>query len=356
MSKAFTLQKIDYPLADILTGSLFIASVQKSNGEIPWSRGGKTDPWDHIESAMGLTVGGLYEEAKRAYLWSSLTQLPDGSWWSCYEGGKPRSDAYKDSNMTAYIAVGVLHYFLATGDFEFLRALWPAVVKAVDYVTTLQGTGGEVFWARRADGSIDHKALLTGSSSIYMSLTCALKTASILGEKRPSWEVARMKLGKAIRYRPQLFDRTKSRYSMDWYYPVLCGVFTGKEARRRIQESWNAFAIPGWGVRCVLDRPWLTMAETSELVIALAAMGEFRSAEMAFAWIQDKKYDDGAFWTGLTFPDGQIYTREKTTWTAAAVLLAADLLFGISSASRLFSHAFWKPFPFSSRHHQPLLP
>jgi hypothetical protein len=30
----------------------FIASIQKENGEIPWSVGGKTDPWDHVESAM----------------------------------------------------------------------------------------------------------------------------------------------------------------------------------------------------------------------------------------------------------------------------------------------------------------
>jgi hypothetical protein len=27
----------------------FIAAVQKDSGEIPWSQGGKTDPWDHIE-------------------------------------------------------------------------------------------------------------------------------------------------------------------------------------------------------------------------------------------------------------------------------------------------------------------
>ena len=30
----------------------FIISLQKENGEIPWSVGGKTDPWDHVERAM----------------------------------------------------------------------------------------------------------------------------------------------------------------------------------------------------------------------------------------------------------------------------------------------------------------
>ena len=63
----------------------------------------------------------------------------------------------------------------------------------------------------------------------------------------------------------------KSRFSMDWYYPVLCGAVTGGEARRRIDKFWDKFVVPDWGVRCVSDRPWVTMAETSELVLTLAA-------------------------------------------------------------------------------------
>jgi len=54
----------------------FIASIQKENGEIPWSAGGKTDPWDHVESAMGLSVGGFYIEARNAFDWLANTQLP----------------------------------------------------------------------------------------------------------------------------------------------------------------------------------------------------------------------------------------------------------------------------------------
>ena len=36
----------------------YIARTQTSDGAIPWFDGGAMDPWDHIESAMGLTVGG----------------------------------------------------------------------------------------------------------------------------------------------------------------------------------------------------------------------------------------------------------------------------------------------------------
>jgi hypothetical protein len=58
---------------DLLTELL--AGLQKDHGEIPWSEGGKTDPWDHIESAMGLCIGGYINEARRAYEWLADIQL-----------------------------------------------------------------------------------------------------------------------------------------------------------------------------------------------------------------------------------------------------------------------------------------
>ena len=63
-------------------------------------------------------------------------------------------------------------------------------------------------------------------------------------------------------------------------------------------------------------------------------------AERVFSWLPDKRYEDGAFWTGITIPDQVIFTDEKTTWTNAAVLLAADILYDLTPASRSFSHRF----------------
>ncbi|MCJ7664557.1 MAG: phenyltransferase domain-containing protein [Desulfobacterales bacterium] len=340
MPKTLASLKTQYAPLDLAATAEFILQVQKRDGEIPWSDGGKTDPWDHVESAMGLIVGGHSEAARQAYQWSARTQLDDGSWWSCSRNGKPENGAYKDSNMTAYIAVGVLHYYLATGDDAFLRFMWPTVRKAIDYVLDLQAKDGEILWARRTDNSIDTRALLTGSSSIHMSLSCALSMARLVGEQKPRWEAARIKLRDAIRHKPHLFDESKSCFSMDWYYPILGGAMIEYQAQRRIEKAWDAFVVPDWGVRCVSDQPWATMAETAELTITLAAIGEFKTAELVFGWLIDKRYDDGAFWTGVTFPDGTIYTTEKTTWTAAAVLLAADILYDLSPASRLFSHSF----------------
>ena len=319
----------------------FIAGLQKESGEIPWSEGGKTDPWDHVESAMGLGVAGYLDEARRAYEWMKATQLADGSWWSAFRDGVPE-DRRRDANFSSYIAVGVFHHYLLTNDHTFLRDMWPTVRAGIDYALSLQAPTGEIYWSINADGVMDRMALLTGSSSVYMSIKCALAIASRLGEERPDWRESLERLGNAIRTLPNHFNMIKSRYSMDWYYPVLCGAITGADARRRIDKSWTKFVEPDWGVRCVSDRPWATMAETSELVLALTAIERYEEAQLVFSYIMDKKYDDGSYWMGVTFPDSVIWPEEKTSWTTAAVLLAYDALNNLTPASCLFSYDFWR--------------
>ena len=248
---------------------------RETTGEIPWHEGGKTDPWDHVEAAIGLTIGGYYEEARKAFEWLASIQLEDGSWHSSYIDGIPE-DLTKESNMSSYIAVGVFHHYLITQDRPFLEYIWPTVCAGIDYAVDLQAPGGEIYWARNYQGIKDPMALLTGCSSIFMSLKCALVLALLLGESRPTWQSALQRLGDALRYRPHLFDRTKARFSMDWFYPVLCGAVTGGEAKKRIDKFWNKFMVEGLGTRCVSDNPWVTVAETSELILTLAAMGEHR--------------------------------------------------------------------------------
>ncbi len=340
---------MEFPVSDCMIESKidvhaianFIAGVQKPNGEIPWSSGGKTDPWDHVESAMALSIAGRLQEAERAYRWLETTQLSDGSWWSATRNGIPE-DRTRDSNLSSYIAVGVFHHYLITRKLSFLRSMWPTLEAGIDYAVGLQADTGEIHWARNGEGVVDRMALLTGSSSVYMSLKCALAVAALLRKRRSDWEDSARKLGEAIRMRPGRFNMMKARYSMDWYYPVLCGAVTGEDARKRVDRSWEKFVIPEWGVRCVCDQPWVTIAEASELVITLAAIGEYERATILFNWICDKRYDDGSFWTGVTFPDGVIWPEERTTWTAAAVLLAYDALYDMTPAASLFRHRFWR--------------
>jgi hypothetical protein len=189
-------------------------------------------------------------------------------------------------------------------------------------------------------------ALLTGSSSIYMSLKCALAIAKILGHQTPAWKSALIKLGDAIRTKPHLFNVTKFRYSMYWFYPIIAGVLTGADAQKRIDKYWKKYIIEERGVRCVHDEPWVTIAESSELTIALAAMGNLELARIVFSWIVDRRYDDGSYWCGFTCPDIITWPEDKITWTNAVALMAADAIYNLTPAGQIFSHEFWESFDF----------
>jgi hypothetical protein len=317
-----------------------IARTQMPDGRIPWSPGEKTDPWDHVEAAMGLTIGGRYERARKAFEWLRKRQLDDGGWYAAY-GEHGVLDFTRESNHAAYMSVGLYHYYMITGDLHFVRHMWPTVSAAVAFVLNLQAPGGEIYWALNPLGEVDPMALLTGSSSIYFSLKCALALSRLLDGEQPRWRDALQRLAACIANKPQHFNMTKSRFSMDWFYPVLCGAVQGSDAQARIDKYWKKFVIQDVGVQCVSDQPWVTIAESCELVITLAAMGNHLPARIVFNWICDHTFEDHTFWCGFTIPDLVLWPAEKITWTNAVVLMAADALYDLTPAGRLFSHAYW---------------
>ena len=314
-----------------------IASVQTADGNIAWSPGGRTDPWNLVEAAMALDVGSRPDAAVRAYEWLRYMQNPDGSWHSYYVGAEV-SDKTLDTNVACYIATGVWHHYLTTGDTAFLREYWPVVELTIDYALAYQTKTGEIAW--RADDPEDG-ALLTGSSSIHHSLRCAIAIAERLGHERPDWELSVGALAIAIAHRPDRF-LDKSRWAMDWYYPILGGVLRGEPAQARIAAYWDTFVVPGRGVRCVSDQPWVTAAETCELVMALDAIGETDRAHQLFGWIQFLRHDDGSYWCGMNFDHGRFdepgeyFTADQPTWNSAAVVLAAHALGGEGPTAGLF--------------------
>jgi hypothetical protein len=311
-----------------------IASVQRRDGAIPWGDGAVADPWDHVEAAMGLDVGGRVREAERAYEWLARAQRPDGSWARAY--GRSRiEDAATDANFCAYPAAGVWHHFLATRDIGFLEDMWPVVERGIEVTLSLQAPGGEIWWARDPCGVAWPGALVTSCSSISHSLRCAIAAAERLGLERPDWELSAGALAHAVAHRPDAFE-PKPRYSMDWYYPVLAGVLHGTAARARLADRWDEFVVDGLGVRCVSDRPWVTGAETCELVMALDAAGLTAEARRVFAWVRELRHKDGSYWTGITFPEAELWPEERPTWTSGAVLLACDALERSSPTSGLF--------------------
>lgn len=321
----------------------YIESVQGAGGEIAWFDGGAVDPWDHVEAAMGLSIAGYWLQAERAYDWLARLQLPDGGWWAAYEGEQIIDASRRESNFVAYIATGVWHHYRVTSNTAFLARLWPAVEAALDSVCALQREHGEIPWAVDAAGRAAAEALLTGCSSIYKSLECGLNMAAALHRHKPGWRLARARLGEALRRHPERFDQSKRRYSMDWFYPVLCGAVTGGGARTRLAARWREFVVPGLGCRCVSDRHWVTVAESCELVIALVAAGQRGLAHRLFGWLHELQDENGVYWTGYAFAEEVLWPLERPTWTAGVALLAADALYGLTPAAGVFTSGAHTP-------------
>jgi hypothetical protein len=323
---------------EVLATAAAIAALQRSDGMIPWYPGGHCDPWNHVESAMALDVAGLHDEAWAAYQWLADTQRGDGSWHNYYVVGGVE-DAKLDTNVCAYIAAGVWHHWLMTGDERAVAAWWPVVERAVDWVLELQTPRGEIVWAREVDTTPWSYALLTGSSSIAHSLRCAVSLAELIGLHRPDWELSLVNLVEVIRRQPDAFA-DKRRWAMDWYYPVLTGVWTGEMAERRLLDGWDTFVLDGRGVRCVSDEEWVTAAETAECAIAHAAVGSIDIACELLRWTRAHRCRGGAYLTGLVYPGRNSFPiEERTAYTGAAVILAADAISGATPASGLFVSA-----------------
>ena len=97
----------------------YILNCQDIDGGIRWEPSSKLDPWDHIESAMGLDVLGFESESIKAYKWLESHQETDGSWYSLYHSSE--TNLLKETNFSSYIAVGMWHHYLNFKDKEFLR-------------------------------------------------------------------------------------------------------------------------------------------------------------------------------------------------------------------------------------------
>ena len=83
--------------------------------------------------------------------------------------------------------------------------------------------------------------------------------------------------------------------------------------------------------------PWVTAAETAECALALDAVGRGREALDLLTWTRAHRRDDGSYWTGIVYPELETFPfSERTTYTAGAIVLAADALSNATPAAGLF--------------------
>ena len=316
----------------------WIASLQLPSGMIPWFSGGHCDPWNHVETAMALDVMGFHSEARRGYEWLMATQRDDGSWHNYYNNDGSIKESKIDSNVCAYVAAGVWHHWQCSDDLVAVERFWPMVERAMTFVLNMRRKDGTILWAKEVDTEPWSYALLTGSSSIRHSLHCAANVAALLGEPRPLWRAAADAIDAVINHSPKSFE-PKDRWAMDWYYPVLGGALVGDEAKIRLHDQWDSFAMPGCGIRCVSDEPWVTASETAECAIAYSAIGDQQTASELLELTSLHRMPDGSYLTGIVYPQRIAFPADEVSaYTGAAVILAADAQLQLSPAHRLFTH------------------
>ena len=115
----------------------------------------------------------------------------------------------------------------------------------------------------------------------------------------------------------------RSRFSMDFYYPYLAGI---KNNKKEFLDLLDNYYVKGLGVKCVAEEPWVTIAESSECVISALIHDNENIAKQIFNDIQQFQNKDGIFPTGYQYDMEIFWPEENSTWTNAAVIIAAHAL------------------------------
>ncbi len=313
--------------------------IQEPDGNIPWTPGNHTDPWNLVEAAMALDVGGHHAEAERAYEWLRIDaarrrRVARVHRRSRGQGPHARHQRHR-LHRQRRVAPLPLHrrHRLPRRLLDRRRA--GHRLRARRTSASRARSRGAATTPATARCSPDRRAC-------YASLRCAIAIAERLGHERPDWELSLGSL--ADRGRPPAPRVPRQGPLGDGLVlpdPRWCAP---RPAARRCASPPAGSASSSRAAACAAssDRPWVTAAETCEFVMALDAIGADEHARQLFTWVQFLRAEGGGYWTGANFDDeafhrdGELYPVEQPTWNSAAVVLAANALGGDGPTAGLF--------------------
>ena len=317
----------------------FIKSIQLESGAIPSNDDGSHDPWDHIESIMGLNFANEYESSKLAFNWLIKNQNQDGSWFSKYMDDIP-IEKNKPTHFAPYISVAALHFYKIFSDKEYLEYLWPSIESAINFSIKLQIQNGTIPWSVDKNKKIEEDFLLTGSSSILKSIECGIAISKIIKSIKnlEDWNHSYELLSKAIKNPSGKFDllKDRKRFSMDWYYPILSGCLNDNQKIFYVDKVFKDFYIKEMGIKCVIEEPWVTVAETCEFIICLMISGRDEDAKKLLKDVINISDINGVPYMGWQYEENIFWPLERPSWTSAALIIAADSVMGLSKGKDLF--------------------
>tara|TARA_B100001175_G_scaffold51283_1_gene40530 strand:+ start:8853 stop:9902 length:1050 start_codon:yes stop_codon:yes gene_type:complete len=317
----------------------YIKSIQLESGAIPSDEDKNHDPWDHIESIMGLNFVKEIDSSKLAFQWLIDNQNSDGSWFAKYDDNKSLQKN-KPTHFGPYISVAALHFYKTFANKEYLEELWPTIKSAINFSINLQTANGTIPWSIDSNGIIEKDYLLTGSSSILKSIECAIAISKILDKSNDieKWKQSYKYLAYAIKNPENKFDllKDRKRFSMDWYYPIISGCLNDNENFFYVNQVFEKFYVKDIGVKCVVEEPWVTVAETCEFIISLIIVGRRKDAERLLMDVLNISDQSGIPYMGWQYDENIFWPNERPSWTSSALIIAADSVFNFSKASDLF--------------------
>ena len=96
------------------------------------------------------------------------------------------------------------------------------------------------------------------------------------------------------------------------------------------------FYIKDIGIKCVVDEPWVTVAETCEFIISLMISGKKKKAKKLLTDVLNISDENKIPYMGWQYEENIFWPDEKPSWTAAALIICADSILKLSDASDLF--------------------
>ena len=290
----------------------WIISNQSSSGAIFWDEKGKCDPWDHCECLIALAIYEEWEHFWRGVNWFFTNLNEDGLIYAEFQNEKP-SKLHYESHHAPYIIMPLIQASLIDKEQDYKKILTNEQLLKLENIfevlNDFKDEDGYFYWAKDSNGYSDN-SLITASMSIFLSLVA--KDKSFPKFNTEMWQ--------------EKFNRDgvdRSRFSMDFYYPFLAGI---KNNKKEFLDLLDNYYEKGLGVKCVAEEPWVTIAESSECVISALIHDNENIAKQIFNDIQQFQNKDGIFPTGYQYDMEIFWPEENSTWTNAAVIIAAHAL------------------------------
>ena len=310
----------------------WIEKNQSSSGMIYWDEKKNFDAWDHFECLTALAILGRKDSFLKGLNWFLDNLSKDNQIFSSYKGKKITQNYY-ELHHAIYFSVPLLQGFYIFEEIELLKKNFDPLKKIVEKTINSRDNYGFFYWAEK-DGEFQDNSLISATSSIYLTLKASIEIYKFLKKDTKLLEdiiksIEQQFTGDMSRFNRDGVDR--SRFSMDAYYPYLAGINLDNQT---LLDSLSDFYVPGMGIKCVKEEPWVTFAESSEAIISLIRVGEIEFAKKIMSEIENFKNKEGIFPTGYQFSEKIFWPDERSTWTNAAYIIAKDCLYDLTQKKK----------------------